>query len=324
MAASSINPSELQLHRCIIGIDIGGSLTKLAILFPEKQRKPSVHDLIKVAFPTEDFPEFAPKLQYASKIYASGGGAVKHKAALPPHTEILDELSAVIRGIRMQYGERFRDEFILANCGTGASIVHVQQNGTYARIGGTAVCGGMFAGLSKMLLNSNKPWTEIQRLLKDLALSETKEAHTLVGDIYGNRQDIYGLPADLVAGFLGKVNAGGDPKVAVAALQEAITFNLAHLTWVTAKPVTDETPTMPLVFTGSYLKLPRTTEIVDQAMELLQPSGGFYVHGDGYSGAVGCLTDFIQDVNSVKQDIEAAIRQDSGVEIDGVAEIVEN
>jgi len=260
-----------------------------------------------------------------SKVFASGGGAVKYKACLPPHTVLLDELQVVIRGMRMQYGERFRNEFILANAGTGASIVHVQKCGKYARIGGTAVCGGMFAGLAKMLLLSNDPWDDVERALTSTSISDSKETHTLVRDIYGNRQDIYGLPSELIAGFLGKVGMGTERKLAIAAIQEAITFNLAHLTWCTGKAVTEDNPTVPLVFTGGYLKLPRTLEIIDDAMVLLQPSGGHFVHTEGFSGAVGCLQDCFEEEHSSEKAnvngaaLDMAIRQDSGI-----SEVVEN
>jgi len=263
-------------------------------------------------FPTEDFQNFIPNLRQAEQVFATGGGSAKFKDSLPEGTEYLDELETVINGIRLQNPQTvgFDQEFVLVNAGTGASIVHV-KNGrestkndkddksktepSYVRIGGTGVCGGVFSGLSKILLKTDDPWNEISRILNNTELRDSNQYHTLVKDIYGEKQaEIYGLPGDLVAGFLGKVKFDSDVGMVVSGIQESVTCNLAHLACLQTEALRAKNPDIPIVFTGGYLTLPRTERIIQIGVDIFANGSQWMLHADEFSGSIGCLNQFLR------------------------------
>ena len=103
--------------------------------------------------------------------------------------------------------------FLLCNVGTGVSILHVQSETQYTRVSGTALGGGTFLGLTRLLTQAR----QFQEALDVAANGDARRVDMLVGDIYGTGEDRSGLnlPGDLTASFFAKniaAPADADPR----------------------------------------------------------------------------------------------------------------
>lgn len=160
-------------------------------------------------------------------IKATGGGAFKHanliQEKLGLKVEKEDEMSCLIKGCNFllknisdeaftfhrhanpEYEFQLADPnifpYMLVNIGSGVSILKVESEDKYERIGGTATGGGTFWGLGSLLTNA-KGFDE----LLDLAeVGDHRNTDLLVGDIYGGDYRSLGLDSDLIASSFGKV-----------------------------------------------------------------------------------------------------------------------
>ncbi|XP_075235661.1 4'-phosphopantetheine phosphatase-like isoform X2 [Lycorma delicatula] len=160
-------------------------------------------------------------------IKATGGGAYRYAELLHEKLGLSvdkeDELACLIKGCNFllknitdeafvfhrhgnpEYEFQTADPnifpYLLVNIGSGVSIMKVESEDSYERIGGTATGGGTFWGLGALLTKA-KGFDEL------LALAESgdhRHVDMLVKDIYGGDYKVLGLPADLIASSFGKV-----------------------------------------------------------------------------------------------------------------------
>eukprot|EP00090_Calanus_glacialis_P034823 TRINITY_DN5891_c0_g1_i1.p1 TRINITY_DN5891_c0_g1~~TRINITY_DN5891_c0_g1_i1.p1 ORF type:complete len:780 (-),score=227.21 TRINITY_DN5891_c0_g1_i1:391-2730(-) len=97
--------------------------------------------------------------------------------------------------------------YLLVMIGSGVSVLKVESEDKYSRIGGTATGGGTFWGLGK-LLTSAKDFDDLLSLAEQ---GDHRKVDMLVKDIYGSDYSTLGLPADLIASSFGKaIHLGGD------------------------------------------------------------------------------------------------------------------
>ncbi|XP_075881225.1 4'-phosphopantetheine phosphatase isoform X2 [Nelusetta ayraudi] len=159
-------------------------------------------------------------------IKATGGGAHKFKELIERklglNVDKEDEMTCLIKGCNFVlrnipheafvYAKHADSEFrfqttqpdifpyLLVNIGSGVSIVKVEAEDKFERIGGSSIGGGTFWGLGALL-------TKTQRFDELLQLA-SKGQHTsvdmLVKDIYGGSYGSLGLTGDLIASSFGK------------------------------------------------------------------------------------------------------------------------
>merc|ERR1719457_150295 len=91
--------------------------------------------------------------------------------------------------------------YLLVTIGSGVSILKVESEDSFQRIGGTATGGGTFWGLGK-LLTSAKDFDELLSLAEQ---GDHRNVDMLVKDIYGADYTALGLPADLIASSFGNI-----------------------------------------------------------------------------------------------------------------------
>jgi len=95
--------------------------------------------------------------------------------------------------------------------GTGVSILHVQSETQYTRVSGTALGGGTFLGLTRLLTAAR----DFQEALDSAASGDARRVDMLVADIYGaEERSGLPLPGDLTASFFAKnlMRREGDPR----------------------------------------------------------------------------------------------------------------
>lgn len=91
--------------------------------------------------------------------------------------------------------------YMLVNIGSGVSILKVESDNCYERIGGTATGGGTFWGLGTLLTKA-KTFDELLDLAEK---GDHRKADMLVKDIYGGDYLTLGMHSDLIASSFGKI-----------------------------------------------------------------------------------------------------------------------
>nr|CAD7596981.1 unnamed protein product [Timema genevievae] len=190
-------------------------------------------------------------------IKATGGGAYKYTKLLQEKLGLSvdkeDEMACLIKGCNFllknisdeafvfqrhgnpEYKFQTADPnifpYLLVNIGSGVSIMKVESEDAYERIGGTATGGGTFWGLGSLLTKA-KGFDEL------LALAEKgdhRHIDMLVKDIYGGDYKTLGLPGHVIASSFGKAmashsesntNAGG--RFSEADIARSLLFTISN------------------------------------------------------------------------------------------------
>jgi len=186
-----------------VGVDAGASLTKIAF---ENQKK-----LLCVSFPTnlEAILNFLKNVQ-TFQVNLTGGRAfeIYNNFCKGKNCNLLNEFETEFKGIEILFGFNKKNppkKSLLASVGTGTSILYLDYEAAennFERVGGSALGGGTFMGLIKLLFNM-----EDYEVAIDLAKKGNPYNVDLkVSDIYDDEDDrIDALFRQFTASSLGKV-----------------------------------------------------------------------------------------------------------------------
>ncbi|XP_032904017.1 4'-phosphopantetheine phosphatase isoform X3 [Amblyraja radiata] len=159
-------------------------------------------------------------------IKATGGGAHKFKNLIEKKLGLKvdkeDEMTCLIKGcnfvlrnipheafVYVKHAEpefRFQTThpdifpYLLVNIGSGVSIVRVESEDQFERIGGSSIGGGTFWGLGALLTQTKR----FDELLQLASRGQHTNVDMLVRDIYGGAYESFGLTGDLIASSFGK------------------------------------------------------------------------------------------------------------------------
>ncbi|TRY82628.1 hypothetical protein DNTS_032573 [Danionella cerebrum] len=159
-------------------------------------------------------------------IKATGGGAYKFKDLIEKKLKLKvdkeDEMTCLIKGCNFVlknipheafvYAKHADSEFrfqnthpdifpyLLINIGSGVSIVKVESEDKFERIGGSSIGGGTFWGLGALLTKTKR----FDELLQLASKGQHNNVDMLVKDIYGGAYGSLGLTGDLIASSFGK------------------------------------------------------------------------------------------------------------------------
>ena len=146
--------------KTIIGIDIGGSTTKIIGFREVDGKKQWIEPQIIVANDplTATYGAFGRftdenglSLSDISRVMITGVGASHIKGSLYGlDCRRVEEFQCIGLGGSYLSG---LDNALIVSMGTGTAIVHAMKENTFEYIGGTGVGGGTLVGLSKLLLN---------------------------------------------------------------------------------------------------------------------------------------------------------------------------
>ncbi|XP_069774676.1 4'-phosphopantetheine phosphatase isoform X2 [Narcine bancroftii] len=159
-------------------------------------------------------------------IKATGGGAHKFKNLIEKKLGLKvdkeDEMTCLIKGcnfvlrhipheafVYVKHADpefRFQTThpdifpYLLVNIGSGVSIVWVESEDQFERIGGSSIGGGTFWGLGALLTKTKR----FDELLQLASRGQHTNVDMLVRDIYGGAYESFGLTGDLIASSFGK------------------------------------------------------------------------------------------------------------------------
>ncbi|KIL39279.1 hypothetical protein SD70_20990 [Gordoniibacillus kamchatkensis] len=293
-----------------IGIDAGGTLTKIAARRPDGQFRflkfPSADAGRIVAWLAAEAPGAALAFTggKAGNLQALASDRMPADAAHMRAAVTVPEFDATCAGARWLLGrdERNLDSFLLTNVGTGTSIHYVTPDG-HERVGGTGVGGGTILGLAALLggigaglrsgggdsavaeagLAEKLDYAGLVALARkgDRARVDLKVSHIYAGVTPP-------IPGDLTASNFGHVANQTEPIGLADALASVIGLVGETVTTVSVHAAR-ELGTADIVYIGStFLGNTLLAEIVNRYTKLR--GGRPYVLPDGeYSGAVGAL-----------------------------------
>lgn len=237
----------------IIGIDIGGSTTKIT---GYKQNKIVSPFMVRATDPISSlygaFGKFLNlnqlQLDDISHIMITGvGSSFVKKRIFGIPTGRVDEFYAIGMGGLFLSG---LSHAVIVSMGTGTAFV--KADGSQVRhLGGTGVGGGTLLGLSNRMLNI-RHFDDLVEMAKGGLLSNID---LLVGDISSNL--IVGLPPETTASNFGKISDLASKQDIALGIINLVFQTIGVLSIFAAK--TDGTP--DIVLTGNLTNVPQSVEI---------------------------------------------------------------
>ncbi|HGH7183027.1 type II pantothenate kinase [Bacillus cereus] len=265
----------------IVGIDAGGTLTKIAYFDENKQLAFEKFYSLE----QDKIIDWLKNINGMKQICITGGKAKQLQQLLSESYKVveLNEFEATLAGVRyiLKKEKHSINNFILTNIGTGTSI-HYVYNDQYIRAGGTGVGGGTIMGLSKLLTNIDQ-FEDVIPLTK---IGSRKDLDITVGDIYGNI--LSPIDTNLTASNFGKAtntNSNFSKSDIIATVQGLVGEVVTALSLQFA-----ETKDMGhIIYIGSTLCHNVHLQNIIRSYTEYQNKIPVFLQDDGYSGAIGTL-----------------------------------
>ena len=271
--------------RTIIGIDIGGSTTKIIGFREEDGVKHWIEPQVIVANDplTATYGAFGRftdendlSLGDITKVVITGVGASHVKGGIYGLDCMrAEEFQCIGKGGSFLSGI---DNSLVVSMGTGTAIVHVMQDGSYEYIGGTGVGGGTLVGLSKLMLGAEGV-AEIEAMADggNLDKIDLKIKHLVKGD------GLSGLSRDLTASNFANVSLG--------ATKEDIALGIMNLVFETVGMVSifaaRSRGVRDIVLTGNVTGIPQCKKKFDEFNTLGYGVNFVIPERSGFATAIG-------------------------------------
>uniref|UniRef100_A0A671NWW4 4'-phosphopantetheine phosphatase n=1 Tax=Sinocyclocheilus anshuiensis TaxID=1608454 RepID=A0A671NWW4_9TELE len=196
-------------------IDIGGSLTKLAYYSTVQHKVAKVRSFDHSAKETEGDPlyEISVQEEITARLHFIKFENAYIETCLDfIKDHLVNTETKVIKATAFVYAKHADSEFrfqnthpdifpyLLINIGSGVSIVKVEAEDKFERIGGSSIGGGTFWGLGALLTKTKR----FDELLQLASKGQHTNVDMLVKDIYGGAYGSLGLTGDLIASSFGK------------------------------------------------------------------------------------------------------------------------
>lgn len=256
-----------------IGIDIGGSLTKI-VAVSNGDRQYSLIDYVDPVRVAESLPR-------GDEIHITGCGSRNLARYLEGPVHISPELECFCAGARMLASEQYpdKDSFVLASVGTGTSIFYVSPD-AHVREAGTGVGGGTIAGLGYALLGAGG----FQEVMELASQGQRRRVDLMVSDLYPGASKSPVLSALTAANF-GRKRSRKAPKADVAsAIVQMVVETVAVLSIQVARTY----KTHAIVVAGSPGNHPLFRDRFKEIGAHLGAEFDFLDYG-AYCGAIGAV-----------------------------------
>ncbi len=266
--------------KIVVGIDIGGSTTKIAGFLGRSMLTPvqiSASNAIASLFGAFGKFLYDNHLQLTDiaqvNLTGVGSAAVSQPIyALPTYR--VDEFTA--NGVGGGYFAKGATEFMVVSMGTGTSFVGV-RDGIPRHLGGIGIGGGTIIGLSKLMLNTN----DIDKIQELAASGRVDNIDLRIGDI--SNEPLPGLNLEITASNFGKASsrAGAEDKAA------GIVHMVLETICQTAVLIAQGTNIREFVLIGNLINFPECEHICD-LIKTMYPDIHVLIPEDGeYGTAIG-------------------------------------
>ena len=189
----------------VIGIDVGGSTTKIVGFSAEKKLLAPM--TVRATDPVTSIygafgrftSENALPLDKIRRVTVTGvGSSFVSEPIYGLDCAAVPEFSSVGRGGLYLSGI---DEAIVVSMGTGTAFIHAKSDGEMTHLGGTGVGGGTLMGLSKKLIDAD----DVDNIIKLAEGGDLDRVDLRVRDITP-KKIMSGMPDDFTASNFGKLS----------------------------------------------------------------------------------------------------------------------
>lgn len=264
----------------VVGIDIGGSTTKIAGFKGSEMLVPvqiSADNPVASLFGA--FGKFlydnCLELSDITQVNLTGVGAsaINQKIYGLPTFKV-DEFSA--NGVGGGYFAGDKEEFMVVSMGTGTSFVGVKNN-IPRHLGGIGIGGGTITGLSRIILNTNDA-----HKIKELAKAgEVGNVDLRIGDI--SKNPLPGLDLDITASNFGKATSRANCEDKAAGIVHMVIETICQ----TAVLIANGIGIKDFVLIGNLTNFPGCEEVC-RMIKTMYPDVNFIIPKDGeYGTAIG-------------------------------------
>lgn len=244
----------------VIGIDVGGSTTKIIGIDREGIQHPM---LVKAEDPiTSLFGALGKyiydngiKLGDIEKVMLTGvGSAYVNQSLYGLSTAHTDEFLA--NGLGAHYASRLK-ELIVVSMGTGTSFVKVEDD-NIQHIGGIGIGGGTILGLSRLLLKTQ----DVHQVVEMAKKGVIENIDLQIRDICNAA--LPGLPLDATASTFGKASTNSLPEDVALGIIHMVLQSIGQSVILAAL----NSSVRDFVLIGNLAKLPQCREIFPRLEEM--------------------------------------------------------
>lgn len=270
-----------------IGIDIGQSLTKIAYvdggnmilsIFPTKQSFNKISEFFDV------------KKSNIEQINLTGGKAynIFKKYEEKYHCKLIDEFEANLKGIEYLFQSNKKQPLphsLIVTIGTGTSMVLKKED--FSHIGGTALGGGFFMGLSKLLFNID----DYQEAIEITKKGNRYNVDLKVSDIYPPEdQRINMLFREFTAASLGKIDLDfNNDNLKKEDLLNSIVCMIGENIGTLANLMADNNDILNIFFCGGFLRENRIARKILSLISKVHKKKAIFLNNTEFCGAIGAL-----------------------------------
>ena len=264
----------------VVGIDIGGSTTKIAGFRGNEMLVPvqiSASNAVASLFGAFGKFLYDNKLELndIQQVNLTGVGSSEINQpiyGLPTYK--VDEFTA--NGVGGGYFAGDTKEFMVVSMGTGTSFVGV-KDGIPVHLGGIGIGGGTIIGLSKLMLNTN----DIDKIQELAAGGKVGNIDLRIGDI--SKNPLPGLNLEITASNFGKASSRATCEDKAAGIVHMVIESICQ----TAALIAQGTEMKDFILIGALTNFPEC-EQVSRMIKTMFPELNFIVPEDGeYGTAIG-------------------------------------
>lgn len=271
----------------VIGIDTGGTLTKMAYFTEEGILKLHVFPSNQMEL-VKEWLEAHPQIE---EIGMTGGRTEQLLEVLQTMKNIqyLVEFEATLKGVKylMKKEGHHLNEAIITNIGTGTSI-HFMKDNHHTRVGGTGIGGGTLIGLSTIMTGISS----FDEVTQQAQLGKRDHIDLLVKDIYQGMDTP--IAGDLTASNFGKVGITPNITYKKEDLLATTQGLVGEVITTLSIQLAEQYETQNIVFIGSTLTNNPHLKDVIANYTILKKHKPIFLKDCGFSGAIGALLNSIE------------------------------
>ncbi len=273
-------------NKVIIGIDVGGSTTKI-VGYRQDRTLLGVQRVVAKDPVTSVYGALGRfisenKLQLAAveHIVLTGVGASHFNEDIYgiPTTKAVEFAAIGLGGLEASG----REAALVVSLGTGTAFVQASRTAGISHIGGSGVGGGTITGLCDLLAQINNFDTVLQ--LSDKG--DEKKVDLTIGDI--SARDVGNMNKDVTAANFGKRHDDAAPEDLVAGVLNMVFQTIGMLSVFACR----NTDIKDIVLTGTLTALPKAREVFD-ALEQLHPVHFIIPENAVFATAIGAALSYM-------------------------------
>ncbi len=275
-------PKGEQIMGNSVGIDAGGTLTKLAYINRDGE-------LTTKVFPSNELhlvKEWLEQHPQVEEIGMTGGRAEQLRQVLQTMKSIhyIVEFEATLKGVRylLQREGHAIESSIITNIGTGTSI-HYMDGDTHMRVGGTGIGGGTLIGLSALTTGQSE-FTHITQMAEN---GDRSQIDLFVKDIFQGMDAP--LDGNLTASNFGKVGITEQQEHPVENILATVQGLVGEVVTTLSIQLSQQYNAKYIVFIGSTLTNNEILKRIIAHYTVLKKHTPIFLKDCGFSGAIGAL-----------------------------------